>query len=186
MSAETVAIDLADALRTKLPGMLASGELLALSDTRITWDQPHVVPYQDGLPTVFPAIEVVITDDAVTGHEVADDGTVWDYITYTTRIFGTVHGDDFEDTDRARKRLVVALRNIVRDADLPFTVGRVTRASYSALGIDQRDKRTLGAAYLSLQVTALEPPFSPDPAAPEPTVINTVSVDVDKLDAPDD
>lgn len=176
---------LADHLRTNLPAILARRESEAPQGTTVEWDAPRVVPFQDGALTVFPAVEVVLTNDSVTGHEVMDDGSVRDLVTYSVRIFGTVHGPDFEGTDRARKRLVAAVKEALHAEDLPVAVARATRTSYSAVGA-VRDKRTLAAAYIEAQITVLESPFTTDPAGTAGVEIHSIGLDVDVLDAPDD
>jgi hypothetical protein len=107
----------------------------------------------------WPAVMVVGQAlDRMTRDDVAADGTYW-LCTYRIRVYVWARGDGFGHTDLVRKRLTLAVREVLmqlRKVTGNAQLDDSTMAeSYSDLDVDQADA-TIGGAYLEFQLVVRE------------------------------
>jgi hypothetical protein len=187
VSAESLARDLAAALAELLPGKLADVDAAEAPAPVGDWDELQVRPNQEGPATVYPTVEIVVRDERIVGRELDDDtGRVLDHIQYGVRLFGTVRGSSYAETDRLRKRLVRALRELVQSPDTPgAAVPSSLRASYSSISREQ-NARTLAGGFLDVLLAAIEPAVTSRavPLPGEPTGERYVFAGIRPIDDP--
>lgn len=152
----------ADRLRTALPAKteelrdrLSVADPVDLPDVAVVY--PHEIapiPLEE-----WPAVMVVgQTLERMTRDDVEAIGTHW-LCTYRIRVYVWSRGEGFAHTDRIRKRLTLATREVLMQ--LRKVTGRAQLddssmgESYSDLDVDQADA-TIGGAYLEFLLVVQE------------------------------
>lgn len=129
----------------------------------------------------YPACLVVPQDEAGRRTGTDDDGATWWEVTYRLRAYGWVRAADtqgrrgYEVVQLGIRRLALAMREglLIRPklSDRHRLDPTRWRASFSEVGVDNRDKRSVQGVYLEVFVTA------PEELSP-PAVGNVATVDV--------
>jgi hypothetical protein len=125
----------------------------------------------------FPALFVVAQAAERFRRQDVVDGAIIYLVRYPVRIFVFARGDTFDDTDRARKRLTLAVREVILNNQERLGVDEDTyRESYSDVtGLDDRNVRTVAGAFIEVTIEVEEslgaealydgtPAEAPDPA----------------------
>jgi hypothetical protein len=152
----------AQRLRTALPakteemrGRLSVADPADLPDVAVVYDHElgHI-PLEE-----WPAVMVVgQTLERMTRDDVKADGTYW-LCTYRIRVYVWARGEGFGHTDRIRKRLTLAVREVLMQLRKVTGNAQLDDSSmgesYSDLDVDQADA-TVGGAYLEFLLVVQE------------------------------
>ena len=112
----------------------------------------------------YPAIEVAPRDDAAPVRLDQAQGVTKYWIAYSMRVYLTERGSSYTQVDARRKRLTLAIREVLFSTPLLQTgppqawIDRKTvRTSYFGVGtIDDKDARSIAATYTDLDVIVEE------------------------------
>lgn len=102
--------------------------------------------------------------------DVDDEGATVYAVTYPVRVYEWARGDNLEQADLARKRLVLAVREVmleglVLDADVGYVVDVSLRESYADLVSDE-EAGGIGAAFTEAELNLIEALTPRAPAIP--------------------
>lgn len=185
MSAEALADDLVAALDEHLPTVLANIDYSQQVEVE-PWGDLNVKPHQERDLTKFPTVEVVVRAERVVGRDMTEYGEQLLAVQYTVRVYATCRGGSYDETDRLRKRLVAAVRELVLGPKTPGeAVPSALRSSYSEIDRD-RNGRTLAAGYVDCVLTVVEYAVTPTAGAlpPEQQPVVPLVVGVHHIDEP--
>lgn len=164
MSAESLADDLTASLVAHVPAALANIDAQAPVVLE-AWDPLRATAHQEQDLTVYPGIEVVARSERVVGRDETDQGDLLLAVQYAFRIYVTCRGGSYDETDRRRKRLVAAIRELVLGTSTPGqAVLSALRSSYSEIARD-RNGRTLADGYVDCVLAVVEPAVTPTAGA---------------------
>ena len=168
---EGVAQAVVDRLRELVPDKLIDLEdRLALPEGSLP--APRLIQPRDAVELRledYPAL-LVVPQDAVIGArtDVDDDGSESFVCRYTMRVYVWMRGDHAEATDLARKRMTLAVREVLLTYGfLPGELGTIDHTtlieSYSDIAADPSSNSTVAAAYLEASLVTEETVPAPPP-----------------------